>query len=132
MVGVCEALEPVVDGPLGAGEVVPRVLFENLGDVGRVPLEDLDEKPVATNRISPRYPSEMRRNGIEGVAVLRFIVDSHGEVAEVEIVRADTTEFGKAAADAMLRWKFKPGMKNRRRVDTRMEMPMSFTLEKGV
>ena len=99
---------------------------------GFVPLEDLDEKPVATNRISPRYPSEMRRNGIEGVAVLRFIVDSHGEVAEVEIVRADTTEFGKAAADAMLRWKFKPGMKNRRRVDTRMEMPMSFTLEKGV
>lgn len=94
--------------------------------------KELDEVPVATNRIAPRYPSEMRRNGIEGVAVLRFVVDSHGEVTDVEIVRADTAEFGKAAADAMLRWKFKPGMKNRRRVDTRMEMPMSFTLEKGV
>ncbi len=97
-----------------------------------VPLEELDEKPVATNRIAPRYPAEMRRNGTEGVAVLRFVVDSHGEVTDVEIVRTDTAEFGRAAAEAMLRWKFKPGMKNRRRVDTRMEMPMNFTLGKGV
>jgi protein TonB len=93
--------------------------------------KDLDVVPAATSRIAPRYPSEMRRNGIEGVAVLRFIVDSRGEVAEVEVVRADTVEFGKAAAEAMLRWKFKPGMKNGRHVDTRMEMPMNFTMEKA-
>lgn len=113
----------VPKNPVAAGPRSPK---------GLVPLEDLDEKPVATNRIAPRYPAEMRRNGTEGVAVLRFVVDSHGEVTDVEIVRADAVEFGRAAAEAMLRWKFKPGMKNRRRVDTRMEMPMSFTMEKGV
>ena len=113
----------VPKNPVAAGPRSPK---------GLVPLEDLDEKPVATNRIAPRYPAEMRRNGTEGVAVLRFVVDSHGEVTDVEIVRADAVEFGRAGAEAMLRWKFKPGMKNRRRVDTRMEMPMSFTMEKGV
>jgi len=98
---------------------------------GLVPLEDLDDKPVATNRIAPRYPSEMRSNGIAGTVLLRFIVDNRGDVTDVEVVSADHAEFGKAASEAMLRWKFKPGMKNGRRVNTRMEMPMSFTLEKG-
>jgi|GEM_PF-183376 len=111
----------VPSGPPPAARPIRAKIFDS---------KDLDEKPAATNRIPPRYPAEMRRNGIEGVAVLRFIVDSHGEVTDVEVVRADYMEFGKAAADAMIRWRFKPGMKNGRRVDTRMEMPMSFTLEK--
>ena len=111
----------VPSGPPASARTVRAKIFDS---------KDLDEVPAATNRIPPRYPAEMRRNGIEGVAVLRFVVDSHGEVTDVEVVRADYTEFGKAAADAMARWRFTPGKKNGRRVDTRMEMPMSFTLEK--
>jgi periplasmic protein TonB len=101
------------------------------GKNGRlVPLEDLDDKPVATSRAAPRYPSEMRRNGIAGTVLLRFIVDNRGDVTDVEVVSTDHSEFGRAASEAMLRWKFKPGMKNGRRVNTRMEMPMTFSMEK--
>lgn len=94
--------------------------------------DDLDKKPVITSRAAPRYPHEMKRNGISGTVVLRFIVDSRGDVADVDVVSSTDPEFSKAAVEAMLRWKFRPGMKNNRRVNTRMEMPMSFALDKGV
>ncbi len=93
--------------------------------------KDLDKVPVATSRPAPRYPFEMKRIGVSGTAVLRFVVDSRGDVSEVEVVAADYPEFGKAAAEAMLKWKFKAGMKNGRRVSTRMEMPMAFSLAHG-
>lgn len=92
---------------------------------------ELDKVPAATSRAAPRYPFEMKRLGVGGTALLRFIVDNRGNVSDVEVIRADREEFGKAAAEAMLRWKFSPGMKNGRRVNTRMEMPMTFSLEKG-
>ena len=94
--------------------------------------DDLDKKPVITSRAAPRYPHEMKRNGISGTVVLRFIVDNRGDVADVDVVSSTDPEFSKAAVEAMLRWKFRPGMKNNRRVNTRMEMPMSFALDKGV
>ena len=93
--------------------------------------EDLDDIPVATNRTAPRYPHEMKRIGATGTVLLRFVVDSRGDVTDVEVVSADYPEFGKAAAEAMLRWKFKAGLKNGRRVNTRMEMPMAFSLERS-
>lgn len=93
-----------------------------------VPLDDLDKKPAATNRVAPRYPTEAKRLGYTGTVLMRFIVDHRGNVADVEIVKSDHPEFEKAAVEAMLRWRFNPGMKNNRRVSTRMEMPMVFSL----
>ncbi|HQF39643.1 MAG TPA: energy transducer TonB [Opitutaceae bacterium] len=94
--------------------------------------DDLDKKPVITSRAAPRYPYEMKRGGLSGTVLLRFIVDTHGNVDDVEVVSSTDPEFSRSAVEAMLRWKFRPGMKNNRRVNTRMEMPMSFALDKGV
>ena len=116
----------------GGDWVVPKDSGAGLRATGGpIPIEDLDEVPVVTTRVSPRYPAEAKRLGLGGTAVLRFVVDARGNVAEVEVVRADYAEFGKAATEALLKWKFKPGLKNRRKVDTLMEIPMSFALEKS-
>lgn len=95
-----------------------------------VNLSELDKVPAATMRATPRYPLEAKKNGYTGTVMLRFIVDNRGEVADVEVVDSDHDEFNRAAVEAMLRWKFRPGMKNGRRVATRMEMPMVFSLSK--
>ncbi len=92
---------------------------------------DLDKVPVATSRAAPRYPFEMKREGRSGTVVMRFVVDSRGEVSAVEIISASSPEFAREATTAMLRWKFKAGMKDGKRVATLMEMPMEFSLEKG-
>jgi protein TonB len=64
--------------------------------------------------------------------LLRFVVDEHGVVESVQTVRADNADFSPAAEEALRQWKFKPGMKNGRRVATRMEMPMNFSVDRGV
>ncbi|HLP02433.1 MAG TPA: TonB family protein [Opitutaceae bacterium] len=109
---------------------VPRTPFsgKKAARTDFVPLKDLDNKPEAVNRIAPIYPPEAKRLGYSGTVVLRFLVDSRGEVSEVEVVRSDFNELNRAAVDAMLRWKFRAGMKNGRRMSTRMEMPMVFSL----
>lgn len=92
--------------------------------------EDLDKVPVASSRVNPRYPFELKRQGLPGKVVLRFVVDSHGDVSDVEVVSADYPEFGKSAAEALLKWKFKAGMKDGNRVNTRMEIPMNFAVDR--
>lgn len=101
----------------------------NRNGVPLIDEKDLDNKPVPTTRVAPNYPGEAKRLGLSGTVVLRFIVDHRGNVADVEVVSAEHTEFVRAAAEAMLRWRFTPGRKNGRPVGTRMEMPMKFALE---
>jgi protein TonB len=108
---------PIKGGCGGKGEIIP--------------IGDLDKVPVATSRVAPRYPSELKRAGVVGTALLRFVVDSRGEVTDIEVVSATHPEFGVAAAEAMRRWAFRAGMKDGNRVNTRMEMPMGFTLDRG-
>ncbi|MBK8475066.1 MAG: TonB family protein [Opitutaceae bacterium] len=91
---------------------------------------DLDRVPVAANRVNPRYPFELKRQGLAGKVVLRFVVDSRGDVSDVEVVSANYPEFGVSAAEALLKWKFKAGMKDGNRVNTRMEIPMNFAVER--
>ena len=93
--------------------------------------DDLDKVPVATNRTSPRYPFEMKNEGRTGTVVLRFVVDSRGDVTDVEVVSSPHSAFSRAAVEAMLKWKFRPGVKDFKKVNTRMEMPMAFSLEKS-
>lgn len=93
--------------------------------------DDLDKAPEAASRVNPRYPFELKRQGLAGAVVLRFVVDSRGDVSDVEVVSANYPEFGKSAAEALLKWKFKAGMKDGNRVNTRMELPMNFAVERG-
>lgn len=92
-------------------------------------LKDLDDKPVNTRTVAPRYPVELRHDGVSGTVLLRFVVDSRGDVVDPVVVKSDYAEFGRAAVDAILRWKFKPGRKNGRSVNTLMEIPMVFSVD---
>ncbi|MBK8475067.1 MAG: energy transducer TonB [Opitutaceae bacterium] len=96
-----------------------------------VPIDDLDNRPVVATHAAPRYPFELKRIGATGTVVLRFVVDDRGNVSGVEVVSATHPEFGSAAADAIVKWKFKAGMKDGRRVSTRMELPLKFSLDGG-
>ncbi len=92
-------------------------------------LAEVDQAPVASYKQRPRYPTDMRRAGIQGKAVIRFVVDSEGKVHDARVVEATHPDFGKAAATAVSGWKFKPGIKDGRPVNTRMQTPIMFTIK---
>jgi protein TonB len=88
----------------------------------------LDQVPIPRVRVQPQYPFEMRRAGITGEVLVEFIVDANGDVRNAFAVRSTQREFETAAVQAVSKWKFKPGRKGGRAVNTRMQQPISFSL----
>lgn len=91
-------------------------------------LASLDQRPEATVRIKPIYPFEMRRSGLKGEVTVGFIVDSDGNVRDPYIIKSSSPGFEDAAIQAVLKWKFRPGKKGGKAVNTRVAQPLSFSL----
>ena len=91
-------------------------------------LANLDQVQQPRYQAQPQYPFEMRRAGITGEVVVGFIVDSQGKAIEVYAVRSTQREFEAAAIQAVGKWTFRPGRKGGRAVNTRMQVPIVFSL----
>ncbi len=89
-------------------------------------ISELDRVPEPIVQAQPDYPFELKRAGIDGQVRMGFIVDSHGEVILPYVVSSTNNGFERAAIEAVKKWKFRPGMKNGRKVNTRVEQPISF------
>ncbi|HEX2853868.1 MAG TPA: TonB family protein [Opitutaceae bacterium] len=88
-----------------------------------------DRPPTPTQIVGPKYPFEMRAAGISGEAVVSLVINSKGEIQDARIARSTHREFEEAALAAARQWKFDPGQKGGRVINTRMEVPIVFQLE---
>ena len=91
-------------------------------------ISKLDQIPRARVQVPPIYPVEQRTKKITGEAVVDFIVDTQGDVRNAFVMRNTQPPFGEAAVEAVAQWKFQPGVKNGRVVNTHMQVPIVFTL----
>lgn len=88
----------------------------------------LDQKPIPRVQPGPQYPFEMRRAGVTGDVTVDFIVDTNGDVQNAYAIKSSQREFEQAAVQAVSKWKFRPGRKGGRNVNTHMQVPIVFTL----
>jgi periplasmic protein TonB len=88
----------------------------------------LDQTPQARYQARPQYPFEMRRANIPGEVLVDFIVDLNGDVQSASAIKSTQREFEAAAVQAVTKWKFKPGRKAGRNVNTHMQVPIAFQL----
>jgi protein TonB len=70
----------------------------------------------------------MKREGIDGNVRLRFIVTPQGTVRDISVVSSSRSEFERAARDALVNWRFEPGVKHNTKVSVRMEQPIPFVV----
>ena len=91
----------------------------------------LDRQPRVTVQARPVYPAELRAAGVAGEVVVDFIVSSDGEAKNAFAVKSSQREFEAAAVAAVSQWKFAPGQKGGRLVNTRMQVPIVFSPAKG-
>ena len=75
----------------------------------------------------PVYPYEMRRAGITGEVNVGFIVDSNGDVRDAYVINSTHREFEVPAVQAVSKWKFRPGRRSGKAVNTRMSVPIVFS-----
>lgn len=96
---------------------------ENLFNVA-----DLDQPPIARVQADPAYPYEMARAGISGWTIVAFVVNANGDVQSIRPIKSTHRNFEEAACKAILKWKFKPGIKNGQPVNTRISLKFDYNM----
>ena len=84
-------------------------LIGDLNIEGGIGVSDI--QPII--RINPQYPVEAQMKGIEGWVLLRFDVSESGSVSNIKVLNSKPPRiFDRAAVMAVVKWKYKPQMKN--------------------
>ncbi len=93
-------------------------------------LAELDVVPKAVSQTRPKFPSEMRNSGLDGVVTVRFLVGEDGKVKSAEAVKASHELFADSAVAAVQSWVFEPGKKASVPVNVQMTVPIVYTLNR--
>lgn len=100
-----------------------------VGVLGEVyDLAAVDQAPKVKYRVAPVYPFDLRRAGVSGSVLIGLIVDVSGEVHDLTVLRSTQAEFEAAALASVGKWKFSPGVKGGQAVNTRVQVPIVFSL----
>jgi len=93
-------------------EVVPDTIIEDEGQppfIEIVPYYKLEVKPKPLRSPVPNYPYEAKKAGIEGMTVVKMLIDTDGSVIDVKVLKTSGNQWlDKAALNAALKSKFKP------------------------
>jgi TonB family protein len=86
--------------------------------------------PQPTKQVKAQYTPEAMRQMIEGDVLLSVVVRSDGAVGAVEVKESLDAVYGldEQAVKAIKAWEFKPGTKDGKPVNVRVDVKMRFTL----
>ena len=77
----------------------------------------------------PQYPASAMQRGLQGVVLLRALIEKEGEAAEVLIEKSSGhTSLDEAALKAVKKWKFTPGHVGAVTVSSWIKIPVRFEL----
>ena len=91
-------------------------------------ISGMDKMPQVLSQSMPKYPSELRERGIQGVATVEMLIDSTGRVVEAKVVRSTVPEFGVQALAAAKQWSFVPAEADGKRISARIQVPFEFVM----
>ena len=102
------------------GSVSPNQIKDlfNLGDLDRVPVPLLQQPPV--------FPRHLKNEVSEAEVVVDFIVGADGKVPWAKVYSSTHRGFEDSAILGVSGWQFRPGVKNGKKVATRMRVPLKF------
>jgi len=83
---------------------------------------------IESSRVAPVYPAEAVRARLEGLVVLKVVVDERGRVGDIEVVRGLGHGLDEAAVAAVRRWRFRPATRNGRPIKVFHVIPFDFRL----
>ncbi len=90
---------------------------------------EVELPPVLRVGGAPEYPYEMRRAGISGSVQVQFIVDVNGDVVQATVVQSSHKAFEQNAVESVLKWKFRPALKDGRAVNVQVIQKIDFNLQ---
>jgi protein TonB len=106
---------------IATGAARPGTGLKNLFDISQ-----LDRVPEPIAQPEPIFPANLRKDVDRAEVIIEFIVDTKGFTRDVRAISSTHTGFEQAAIDGVSRWRFRPGMKDGRKVNTRVHIPIRF------
>ena len=84
--------------------------------------------PHATYSPDPTYPEKERRARHRGTVVLTLVVDPDGLPRDIRVSRTLSSEFDKAAVNAVKNWKFTPATRDSKPIAVEIDVEVAFRL----
>lgn len=91
----------------------------------------LDRPPRLLKSVSPRYPEEARKAGVEGTVRLEITVDETGKVVETRVLGTPDGLLIDASVKAVSQWVFAPHTVSGEPVKVRFVQPVRFVMEQS-
>ncbi len=138
-----ENSSPAVDDEPGTEEALDTdregVVLTTVADAPPVIEEEMIylasqvQNPASVDPASaaPAYPEELRSRGVEGKAVVQFVVDASGlaDTTSFSVLDATHQEFVGAVRAVLPRMRFVPGEQDGMRVRQLVEIPFTFKIQ---
>jgi TonB family protein len=92
-------------------------------------LSEVDERPEIVLAPPLRYPDDPHLAGVDGVVVVRLVIDTAGnpEPATAHVVQTDDSALGRAGAALALKTLFRPARVRGRVVQVLVDLPVEFS-----
>jgi TonB family protein len=122
-----DAVPKVTPGTLDAIRVSPPD-EPGIASADRPPTEDVTFRDMHP----PHYPPEAVQQKQSGDLVFKVLVDEHGAPQAVDVEKSDPPDaariFTQASIEAIMQWRFNPGVKNGKPHDGYVLVPITFAL----
>jgi len=95
------------------------------------PVVVIDESitpPVPTLQGPPVYTEEARKARVQGVVILKTVIDTAGVVRDVEVLRGLPMGLTEAAVEAVEQWRYEPAKRDGRPVPVYLTVTVQFSL----
>lgn len=84
--------------------------------------------PGVLFKVEPEYSEEARKAKFQGTVVLAIVVDPSGKARDIRVVRPLGLGLDEKAIEAVMKWRFKPGMKDGQPVAVQATVEVNFRL----
>jgi protein TonB len=84
--------------------------------------------PSVLSKVEPEYSEEARKAKWQGTVVLQLVVDEHGLPKDPKVTRSLGLGLDQKAIEAVMKWRFKPGMKDGKPVPVIATIEVNFRL----
>ncbi|MFQ6084216.1 MAG: TonB family protein [Candidatus Aminicenantia bacterium] len=83
-----------------------------------VSLNEVDRQPELVKKVNPRIPPIAERLRVKGTIVVNVLISEDGDVLDIKVLKEPKGKlgFGKEAVRAIKQWKFKPALKDGKKV----------------
>ena len=82
---------------------------------------------LLVTKVHPEYPADAKAQKIQGVVVLRVIIDKEGNVSEIQLISGHPL-LAPTAIEAVKQWKYRPFLLKGSPVEIETQVQVNFTL----